>query len=175
MLVVALGVTALTACSDDEPPSTLPKISASPSPSESAAGEVPEEAREATPEGAAEFVRFFYDRLEAAYAGPDPELVRPLVETSCEACARILRSLERLRKEQLQVDGHVIEVMDVVTPASQDSDKVVVTAVLRFSPYVERDARGTEVYSEPAAEQVVQDLELQRRRGAWVVTAVAES
>jgi hypothetical protein len=176
-LVVALGF-ALSGCGgggDDGPAATLPPVTPTASPTEAAA-DVPEEAREETPEGAAAFGRFFYETLEEAYAASDPDLLQPLVAPECEACQRILASLTRLRDEGLNVTGHTITVTDAVAPGLQPGEtETSVTSILDFAEYVETDAQGNEVFREEAASQVVQDVGLRRDGNAWVVTSLVES
>jgi len=176
--VVVLAV-ALTGCNgggdDNGPPTTLPPVTPAASPTE-AAGDVPAEATEATPEGAVEFVRYFYDVLERAYAEQDPEALRSVVAPECETCERIMASLTRLREEGLDVNGHTITVTDAVAPATEpNATSTGVTAILTFSEYVETAANGDVVYREDAAEQVVQDVALRRQGHRWLVAEVTES
>lgn len=61
------------------------------SPSTTTAAEVPSAARQHTPAGAEAFVRFFVDRINAAYLTADPTPIRVISERGCLSC----RSLEK--------------------------------------------------------------------------------
>ena len=170
VLLLSVG---LTACSDDDPPaSTLPSLSATPSES-AAPGDVPAEAQEATPEGAAEFVRFFYEQLEQAYRDRDAAALRQLASAECVTCQRLADAVDRLVAEDARVANYDIEVVDVTTPGgAADAREVQVLAILNVSEFVRTDAEGRELSRVPARERAPQDLVLVREGDAWLVNAV---
>ncbi|MFP5219010.1 MAG: DUF6318 family protein [Actinomycetes bacterium] len=169
MLLVVLG---LTACSDDEePPSTLPPVSASPSET-AAAGEVPEEAQEATREGAAEFGRFFYETVEASFQDLDTKALRAISDPSCEVCQRYIDSIDGFAKAGQRVEGNDITIIDVVA-APVEGATASATVIYNSTAGRVVDGSGRVVLEEAARTNVVADMVLRRDGDSWVVTEVS--
>lgn len=165
---------ALAACSggEGEPAPTLEPLAESATPTPTAPA-VPSEAAAATPEGAAEFVRYFFDRVETAYAERDPSLIEPLVDEACAPCQRVIDAVTRLRDEEARVEGYRIDVVEAASPAA--SETASVTTLLNFSEFVRTDASGSVTRNEPARAGVVQELQLIRSGETWIVASVTES
>jgi hypothetical protein len=175
LLTLCLGV---GACTDggEEPDAapTLSPITESPSPSPEPDA-VPPQATEATPEGAAEFVRFFYKSLERAYANADPEVIESLSADGCESCQNFVESIADLRDQGGRVEAFTIDVVDVqaagVEPAATTAAAVV---VLDVSEYVRVERDGSESAREPAVSGAVNDVQLVRVEGEWLVQGITQ-
>ena len=169
---------ALTGCNgggdDNGPPTTLPPVTPAASPTE-AAGDVPSEATEATPEGAAAFVRAFYEQLEAAYAARDANSLQAYVSPECETCARLLDAIRRLQAESASVEGYSIQVVDVAVPGDAGSERVDAVAVLNVSEFVRVDSAGAETTRQPARENAAQELVLVRSGASWLITELSNA
>lgn len=171
---------ALTACNGEgEAAPTLPPVTADATPTPTAtatttAEAVPTQATAQTPQGAEQFVRYFYDQLERAYATRDPNLVRGLVTEDCQACTGIIDSVTRLRAQDVTVANYDVTVLQTAVP-STDGVPTTVTTVLAFTEYVERAPDGTEKVREPAVSRFVQDVLLAPTPTGWRVTALVNS
>jgi len=159
---------------EDEPPgATLPPVMAEPTPSATAA-DVPPEAQEATPEGIAEFARFYVSERYQAYLTLEPERIRRLSTPDCEACNNFAGSVEAIAQAQGTIaDSYTVEVVDVVTPGVDAAgDTATATVILRTGEFVVTAPDGGELAREPARDQLVQDLSLVRADGRWLVTGI---
>lgn len=167
-LVVAL----LAGCSQDDPPaSTLPPLSVAPSPSAPSAEPVPSAAQAATPQGAGEFARYFYEQVEQAFVDRDPERVRRLSAPGCRTCADFIESLTRLRDNGERVDGAVYDILAAEAPSS-NGETTTVTVIYNGPPVVRYAADGTIIAEEPEVRFMEEELVLVRAAGAWLVMAV---
>ena len=107
---IALTVALLLGgCSDDDAPTVLPSLTATPSASP-ATVEIPAEARALTPQGADAFVRFFFAQMNVAFQRSDPSLIRELTNGECETCENYAEALEAARSKGhfLRGDSFVI-------------------------------------------------------------------
>lgn len=174
--VVALGL-ALAGCSDDdgESAATLPPVTSTPS--ATAAGNVPPEAQEATPEGAAEFAGFFAVEVSEAYRALDPDRVRRLSSSDCQTCEQYISSIESIAAQDAEVgESYSVEVVDAAAPAA-DAELATadVTLTLMVGEFVVTSPSGEELAREPADDALVQDITLERAGDSWVVTEVTVS
>lgn len=177
-LVTALLAAALavSACSDDEPAAgpTLPPITETPSATPTAQA-IPTEATAATPEGAAEFVRYFYESVQRAYETADPSLVEVLSAEGCTSCSNFIDSVADLRDAQETVADFSLDVVDVQAAGlSAAASTVNAVVVLDVSEYVRESSSGTVVAREPAADGAVNDVQLIRVDGAWLVQEISQ-
>lgn len=173
-LLAVLAAT-LTACSGSggaAEPTSLPPITTSASPTPTVPT-VPAEATAATPEGSIAFTRFFYARLEKAYATADPGLIAALSAPGCRSCANYIGSLTALRNEGGRVPGYTITVIALEALAGSSYPNAAnVLAVLSDSEYVELNAQGREVAREPARPKSVNNVDLVRSGAGWLVKEV---
>jgi len=168
-LVVAL----LAGCSQDEPPaSTLPPLSVAPSPSATSAEPVPSAAQAATPQGAAEFARFFYGQVAAGFQTQNPDLVAEISLPTCESCQRYIQSIADVKRDALRVEGGDFEITFASAPALEDPQKARVDVGWDFSSVAYFDVANNQVDSGPAVTGVEETMLLQRRGGSWVVEAL---
>lgn len=173
---VALALLA-AGCSDGgdgEVSPTLPPITDAPSESPTAVA-VPSEATAATPEGAAEFVRFYYAQLELAYAEADPALIADISAPDCSTCNNYVESLTDLRDSGSSVEPYSIRVTNV-EPGGVADDAATTPAVvmLDISEYVRLDAQGDEVTREAPVTGAVQDVRLSRSGSSWLMQEITQ-
>ena len=170
----ALGlvlVCALTGCSGDSggepqslPPVTPAPTTLAPSPTTSPS------AYPQTPQGAADFARFVNQEINRAYVERDPDVVRSLFGQACVACARYLRTLERLQGGTVSVEGASSELLSAETPGGTP---VVVIVRSRFSGATFRDPAGTVTGREEPG-LFTSEITLERRASSWAVSEITD-
>lgn len=168
----AVALTALAACSSDPaPPSTLPSLSAAPSTSPSAAA-VPSEAAAATPEGAAEFARFFYAQVTRGFQTQDSSLVSALSLPTCKTCSNYVRSIDSVRADKLTVEGGDFQLYLAVAPGQGQPSEARVDVGWDFTAVKYLNEAGEVVEEGPAVSRVEEQLDLVRIDGEWRVEAI---
>jgi hypothetical protein len=168
-----LAAALLTACSSEsEEPKALPPVTTSPTVAASEpADAVPPAAQEQTPEGAAEFARFFYAEVRRAFIEKDPEIIRRLSAPGCEACDRFVASLTKLRDNNERTSDFAFEIVVAEAPASDGPEARV--DVIYNSPTIQRyNASGEVIYEEPAAQGAEIQMTLTRAPEGWLVQEV---
>jgi hypothetical protein len=162
------------ACSDGGAPSeaatTRPPITESPSPSPEPDA-VPPQATEATPEGAAEFVRFFYAEVERAYAEREPSRIAELAAPNCQTCERFIASVTQLRDQNQRSEGLVYEIVSAVAPPLE-GNTARVDVVYNGPEAVRYDSDNNVINREPAAKFVNEQVDLLLIDGSWRVREV---
>jgi hypothetical protein len=161
----------------DTPGATLPPVTPTASASATAAGPdpqgVPSQARAATAEGAAAFIRLYYERIGESYASLDPTLLEEITDPACEGCQALIGSVAAVRDEGGRVDPYEIQVVDVVVPGLEPgSTSVNAIATVNLGAFVRYDAAGNEVFRDTPAENFVQSIDLRREGDSWRVLAV---
>lgn len=170
----------LAGCSNDADGDPAPSLapvtpSSSASPSATAGGgatDVPAEAQAATPEGAAAFGRFFYDSVEQSFRTLDASTLRAISDPACEICMRYINSVESFARDGYTVEGNDITITDAIAPAGDMSQEARATVFYRNTAGRVLDASGAVVLEEPARDNVVVELVLERADESWTVTEV---
>lgn len=167
----------LSACADDEPgPVALPSVSPAPSVSPSAAAPspvaVPVDARAATPQGAAEFARFFYAEVAAAFQTQSPDRVSSLSLPDCETCRRYVASVRQAQIHNWRIDGGEFRILLAEAPRSGSDGTATVDVAWNFQPAIYYDTSGMKIHEAPAVVGVEETLRLQRRGGSWAVADI---
>jgi len=167
-LVVAL----LAGCSQDDPPaSTLPPLSVAPSPSAPSAEPVPSAAQAATPQGAAEFARFWFATLNDSAGNGDTQLLERISSPDCLACNGFTQSIGRLYAAGGRIEGGVFEVRAAEAPAIEPKAATArVTVVYDVTPSRQIAGDGTVLRSVEALVGVDGDMRLTRQDGEWRVS-----
>lgn len=162
----------LAGCAGDgERPPALPPLTATPSPSPSVEA-APTGIAAPTPEGAAEFVRYFYAQVELGYQRKDPNLVARLSAPGCSACARFVSSITRLRANNERVEGLVYDITFAAAPAT-DGLVARVDIIYNGPEVVRYDATGQVVNREPAAAGAEEQVDLvEAPAGGWLVAEI---
>jgi hypothetical protein len=97
---------------------TLPPVTPTASPIEAAA-EVPPEATEATPEGAAAFGRYFYETVDRSFKALDTTTLRAISDPDCRVCQRYIESIEGFVASEQRVEGNDLTVQDAGAPGER--------------------------------------------------------
>jgi hypothetical protein len=177
LTAAALGAAVLLAgCGggeDEGPAATLPPVTADPTPSATAAGEVPPAAQEATPEGAAEFGRYFYETIDRAFKTLDTTELEAISAPECEVCQRYVTSIRGIAAEGQRVEGYDITVTEALAPGETGEAQTAQATVIYDSTLGRIvAASGEVVLEEPARTQVVSSLQLMRGEAGWTVLSV---
>ncbi|MDQ3715510.1 MAG: DUF6318 family protein [Actinomycetota bacterium] len=169
-LVLAL----LAGCSQDDPPaSTLPPLSVAPSPSAPSAEPVPTAAQAATPQGAAEFARFWFTTLNEAARTGDTQPLERISAPDCPACIRFVESIGGLYASGGRIEGGVFVVREAEAPALDPSVATArVTVIYDVSPSRQIDANGMVLRSVEALTGIDGDMRLVRQEGVWRVSSL---
>lgn len=124
------GLALLASCSDNPEPAPL-EVSGSPSasPSADAAPEMPEEARENTPEGAEAFVRYWVEVLNAAGAEGDVKALHKLSLRSCDTCTGIADGIARVYADGGSIEGEGWSIESASVLPGADNTLVIDTQV----------------------------------------------
>jgi hypothetical protein len=161
------------ACSDggEEPDAapTLPAITESPSPSPEPDA-VPPQATEATPEGAAEFVRYWFDSLNQAAQDGDTETLKAVSDPACETCSRFISSIENLYGPGGRIEGGQFNVTAVEAqsvPAEAREAKALV--VYDVTPTRQVGPQGETILQVEALSNETGDLVLARTPAGWTL------
>ena len=157
------------------PPVVTPSASPSTAPTASAGPVVvPSAAVPATPQGAAAFVRFYFERLNEAFRRADPELTRELVDPACRTCANFNSAVRRVRDAGNHIDGQAFSVV-TVEAAPPDQGSVVVDVFLDFPRTHEVTASGTRTNTSVAQPRHHYSVFLARNAARWRVRAIQDS
>lgn len=182
-MVLALGACAslaglLTGCSSDErsAPSTLPPVtssvasSAAPTPTAAAATPVPKppEADAFTSEGAAAFVRYYIDVINAAVATNNAQQLAALSGPDCDSCQNYLASIAKTVADRGHVESGKLSVLSAVAPQLEAGAG---TVLLDFTAteFVSRTADGRELQRFPPVGKRSAELRCLRRGDSWIV------
>lgn len=164
LLTPLLIVAALAAgCGEDEEqPRALPSVAASsktaPSPTPAP---VPTEAQAETPQGAAQFARFFYAEVQRAYELEDPEIVETLSSSECQACRRFIASLTAIRDEGETVTPVRYDIVAAEAPALTGPE-VRVDVIYDSPKIIRKEADGAMISTEPGVKNYQEQLLLVR-------------
>jgi hypothetical protein len=129
---------------------------------------VPDEAQSATPQGAADFGRFYWEAIGRAFKTLDTSQLEAVSSPECEVCQRYITSIQGIAAAGQRVEGNEITVTDAVAP---DGESEVTQATVFFSATAGRvvAADGSVVVEEPARPQSVSSVELRRSGDSWLV------
>lgn len=171
-LVVASLALAAACSAGSDTPQALPSLTAGPSPTATPVP-VPTEAQAHTPQGAAAFVRFYYDRLNAAWSKPDPAELAGLSDKSCGTCANYVHAAESFALQRRRVSGPSVKILSAEAPPEEQG----LVAVDVFFDEPARDIvtmDGSLVQSFPASRQLHWTVYVMRQPVGWVVRAAVK-
>jgi len=122
---LAASMLLLSGCGGDNKPSasssstistTTPTDSATPSASPTSSASrptdpnIPTAARAHTPAGAEAFTRYFIERSNVAWTGPEPGILTPLCQATAIACTELEKDATRLAKAGHRYDGSPVTI-----------------------------------------------------------------
>ncbi|HVE64723.1 MAG TPA: DUF6318 family protein [Mycobacteriales bacterium] len=167
-LVAICVVSALTTagCSgDDSPgPAVLASLSAEPSPSRLVSA-VPSAL---TPQGAADFARYFFQVLDAAYNTGDTSTLEAISAPGCKVCDRYISSIKEIYGRGGRYKGEETSVVFAEAPAFE-GDVASVEVIVTFPPQMELAPDGSVASTSPGRTRATGELSLRKSRTAWSV------
>lgn len=172
VLVPVLGLL-LAGCSGgeaDPQPSSLPPVTASPSPTV-AALEVPPSAQAATPQGAAAFVSYYYEELGRAFASLDTTRLRQLSASSCTSCEGLADAIDRERASGRRYAGGEITVR-TAEAIQDDPSHASVTLVYDRAELVATGAGASS--PRPGKQGITLDVGVVRSGTTWKIEKINE-
>lgn len=159
-------VISLAGCSaDDGPgPTVLASRTASARPSPSA----PAAPSALTPQGAADFARYFFDVVETAYLTGSTATLKSLSTPECVACSRYVQSIESVYGHGGKFVGGDFNIRFAEAPAFEGA-KSTVSVLVDITRTDELAADGAVVKSDPPQSRVEGNLDLTKSTGSWRV------
>jgi hypothetical protein len=136
LLLVALGVAGLSACTDDEPlpgPTSTRTTTATASPSPTV---TPPTAPQAKPtrKSAEAFVQYFWDVHNYSYATLDTKVFSSISEPECKFCTSTVKDISRLRTADSIASGSAVRVIEAAAPPSEITTGIIVSTVISQDP-----------------------------------------
>ena len=169
LLLAALAVS--SACTGGSgKPQVLPSLTATPS-ATPAPVVVPSAAKAHTPAGAAEFVKFYYAQLNAAYQAGDPVALVGLADPACSTCNAFNQAVENLHLSGQHLDGSAVRVLSAEAPPEQNG--MVAVSVQADAPPRSLIARDGSIVQRGKADPPYHLTVFVRHVvGGWVIRAV---
>jgi hypothetical protein len=170
---VPAEVRPLASGSLESSPQVVPSTQASPSSSPSSAQAVPQAAQEQSPQGARAFTEYYFAAVvNDAYVTGNTARIDALSDPACGSCANIVADVKRLTDAGSKVSGKRFNLQFIEAAPPDPDGSVVVDFRFSSDKYVEVDAAGSTLRTEPP--QVDQDAQakLIRRGSSWIVVAI---
>ena len=161
LLAVPLAASMLLAgCGGDTKPDASPSRTTAPSPTTSTSSptttsasptstagpttdpNIPAAARANTAAGAEAFVRYYFERLNLAWTGPQAGILSPLCQISSKSCAALERTATRLTTEGHRYDGNPVTIEFIGALDAPSPNKLDVLANVVQERRNEVDAAG---------------------------------
>ncbi len=177
-VLVPLLVAVVAGCSGGDPevvvPPPLPEITARPTPSASATpAALPSAAHQPTPQGAAAFVRAYYDEVSRVLVTQDTTRLRDLSAPSCQACSAIIAGVHREKAVGNNYRGG--GVTEFEAQAVQEPGNRMAVSVRYSSRRLQRTSATGEVDQVPGANGTLLEVLLQRTPSGWLVAEIARA
>jgi hypothetical protein len=172
-VLVPLLVAAVAGCSGGDPevvvPPPLPEITAQPTPSATPTPAVlPSAARQATPQGAEAFARYYYATLSRAFSTGETTALRTLATSGCQTCARFANSIDASTRSGQRFAGGQITVR-AAAAVKRDASLSDVTLRYDSAPLRLLSADGAELRQRAAQLGVTVEMQLRAGRNGWLV------
>jgi hypothetical protein len=135
--------------------------------------DLPPEAQKHTPEGAAAFVKYYFQQANESWTRPDASLLPPLSEGGCQSCANLIKTAQELVAQHQRYSMGPVTVTRATAFEGGAGDQQLVRASLRQRKVDVLDASGKVVSSDPAA-KVSRTASLIWRNGQWLMYGLAE-
>jgi len=152
-------------------PTASPSDSGSPSPSASVS--IPAEAMAQTPEGAVAFVKFYYDRMNAAWSGPQPSLLEGLSTADCGTCSNLTQRAKDLNAAGQKTSGPASNIVNPVVVEGATTSDVFVDYVYEQQPVSVLNPGGAPA-TQLSARTIALRALLHWRDGRWYMAAIGE-
>ena len=168
VVVLAVGVLGLSACTgDDPPPQPTATATATAQPSPSVTPPVaPEEAP--TPKSAEAFVKYFWDVHNYSYVTLDTALFKSISDPECTFCTSTIDDLETLKNTGSRAEGSSVQLLIAAAPPGKIGSRVLVSTVISQKPGIEIHKDGsTETF--PGMPKTNSSVALSWATGQWIV------
>lgn len=173
LLALSLGAAACSGGGGEVTAPTLPPITETPSASPTAEP-VPPAATEATPEGAAAFVRLWFEELNNAARSGETAGVAKLSDPDCATCSNFIQSIASLYDAGGRIQGGEFSVTAVETqPLDEVTGEARVLVVYDVMPTQQVGAQGEVLLDVEALTGEAGDLVLGRRGDSWTMREFA--
>lgn len=175
-LALTLALTAaLAGCggSSADKPQTLPPVTVSPSASPSpAASPIPSGINAATPQGASEFVKYYFAEISRAFRLRDPAIVQNLSLPTCKTCKLYVDSIGGIRDRNERFVSPGFRFTFAVAPADTGRGATArVDIGYVYGGGVFYDAGGKVLAREPR-EALEEQVALARGEAGWRVATI---
>jgi len=144
MLLAGCGGDAKPDSSSSSTPTSTPTTTAVPTTTASPTTDpnIPVAARAHTPAGAEAFVRYFFDRVNIAWTGPQAGIVSSLCQAASKSCAALEKTATRLATEGHRYDGNPVTIKFIGTTDATKANSFDVLANVVQERRSEIDAAG---------------------------------
>ena len=171
MLLAACGGDAKPGASSSSTPTSSPTTTAPPTVSPTTDPNIPVAARAHTPAGAEAFVRYFIERLNVAWTGPQVGILPPLCQASSKACAAYETTATRLTTQGHRYDENPVTIKAIGALDSASPNHLDVVANVVQEPRSEIDAAGKTIVTDKRKDLRL-DFELLQTSQAWSVASI---
>lgn len=132
---------------------------------------IPAAARSQTTAGAEAFVRYFIERLNVAWTGPQAGILSPLCQASSKACAGYEKEAVRLTRVEHRFDGNPVSIEFIGTLDATNPNKYDVLANVVQERRSEIDGNG-KTYVTEQRRKLRLNFELLHTDQAWSVMTI---
>jgi hypothetical protein len=150
---------------------TAPTVSVSSTTAPTIDPNIPAAARAHTPAGAEAFVKYFFERLNAAWTAPHAGILSPLCQASSKACAAYEKTAARLASTGHHYDGNPLTVAFIGPLGSASASHINILANVVQERRSEVDAAG-KTYVTDQRKDLRLDFELLQTGQAWSVASI---
>jgi hypothetical protein len=168
-LATLITVGMLTACSgDEEVPAAWPTmaqptataLSPTPTPTPDPRPSLPPAAKEGTPAGAEEFVRYFLKAYEYAYATNDTSPVEYFTLRGCRFCEGLLDAVRQQAAKGYRLEGGRLKPLYITVNPDSDQDRTIINAAFSEESSRMVDSSGRVVQSFTSSRAQLLDIAL---------------
>ncbi len=187
-LVASLALSGCSSSAAQAPPRALPTPSASatpaappvpsatatPIPTPTTLATVPAAAQPATPQGAAAFVKFFFQQVDRAFKLADSTVLLRWSASNCKTCANFAGAAVRLQKDETHLAEDAILVRSAEA-APVEAGRSLVDVYVDFPITREVDGRGHLVRTSQPQPRHHFTVVVQNVHGGWITRAVIDA
>ncbi|MDP9101037.1 MAG: Tim44 domain-containing protein [Actinomycetota bacterium] len=161
----------LTACAQHGQPVALPVLPAAAPAASAVPGAPAGNDTGETAQGAADFVRSYFERLNAAYLTRDLSAVRRLVDPRCRSCANFAGDITAMVAAGHRLEGDSFQVVSADAPPVVNH-VAVVDLLFRSPGPVEFEATGRVLLHRPGTAGTVYVVTVVRTAAGWRIREI---
>lgn len=155
-------------------PAASPTPSATATPTPTTLATVPAAARPVTPQGAAAFVKFFFQQVDRAFKLPDSTVLLRWSTSNCKTCSNFAGAAVRLQKDKTHLAEDAILVRSAEA-APVEAGRSLVDVYADFPITREVDGRGHLVRTSQPQPRHHFTVVVQNIHGGWITRAVIDA